>query len=276
MATKDQRGDAGGLTLVVANEAIAGSELLESLSDHLGGEGGRVFVVAPTLASSAFRHYAGDIDDAIGPAKERLARTLEELRAAGIDADGEVGDADPMMAIADELQKLDPERVLLVDHRDGDGAFAEHGLLEQAKRDLDLPVTELVVEGGAARPHVLDVKETRGTAGRDRGRRPTGNWPPLSGRNVAGIVVAVVGTIVLAVLAADCADNHDGGDIVGACAARVLIAIGFSLVNLAHVVGLLLFQSVSYEGLWSRFFARLSLFGTPLAVVVSLLLGLAV
>jgi hypothetical protein len=47
-----------------------------------------------------------------------------------------------------------------------------------------------------------------------------------------------------------------------------------ALVNLAHVVGLFLFQSVGYEGLWNRFFARLSLFGTLAALAVSLMLGL--
>ncbi|HEX6229477.1 MAG TPA: hypothetical protein VFZ41_08480, partial [Solirubrobacterales bacterium] len=88
------------------------------------------------------------------------------------------------------------------------------------------------------------------------------------------ILVALIGTLVLALLAADCASG-DEGEIVGACAARILIAIGVALINLAHVVGLLLFQSAGYEGLWSRFFARISLFGTPTAVVVSLLLGLA-
>jgi hypothetical protein len=44
-----------------------------------------------------------------------------------------------------------------------------------------------------------------------------------------------------------------------------------SLVNIAHVVGLLLFESVGYRGLWERFFARLSLIGTPAAIIVSLL-----
>jgi hypothetical protein len=42
-----------------------------------------------------------------------------------------------------------------------------------------------------------------------------------------------------------------------------------ALVNLAHVVGLFLFQSVRYQGIFSRFFARISLIGTPIAVVVS-------
>jgi hypothetical protein len=40
------------------------------------------------------------------------------------------------------------------------------------------------------------------------------------------------------------------------------------------VVGLFLFQGVRYEGVWQRFFARLSLYGTPIAVVVSLVLYL--
>jgi hypothetical protein len=261
-----------GRVLVVANEAVSGEELRESLIAHLGSRESRVFVVAPALASSALHHYVGDVDGAIGPAAERLDRTLEELREAGIDADGEVGDSDPMVAISDEIQKFHPDRVLLIAHRDEEGAFAEQGLLEQAQRDLDLPVTELVVDRGSGDPHVLDVKESRGIAGRKRGPRPTRNWPPLNARNVAGILVAVIGTIVLALLAADCADK-DGGAIAGACAAKILIAIGAALINLAHVVGLLLFQSTGYEGLWSRFFARLSLYGTPTAVVVSVLLG---
>ena len=39
--------------------------------------------------------------------------------------------------------------------------------------------------------------------------------------------------------------------------------------------GLFLFQSVRYEGIFSRFFAKLSLIGTPIAVVVSAVLVLA-
>jgi hypothetical protein len=273
MATDAVRGERA---LVVANEAVSGEELRHSLISHLGDRRGPVFVVAPALATSALHHYMGDVDDAIGPARERLDRTLAELRKAGIEADGEVGDADPMQAIADEIEKFHPDRVLLVAHRDEEGAFAEQGLLAQAQRDLELPVTELVVERSERAPHVLDVKETSGARpGRGRGWRPSGNWPPLSTLDVAGIVVAIVGTIVLALLAADCAAGEDG-EISGACAARILIAIGLALVNLAHVVGLLLFQSAGYEGLFSRFFARMSLIGTPTAIVVSLLLGLAI
>jgi hypothetical protein len=269
----------GGRALVVVDEALAGEELREALVSHLGRDVGQVFVVAPALAGSALAHTMGDVDQAIGPAEERLRRTLAELRRAGIEADGEVGDAEPMLAIHDEIEKFHPDRVLLVAHRDAEGAFAERGLLEQAERDLDLPVTELVVDR-ADSPHVLAVQETEPGAGRRKGWRPSYNWPPLSRRDIAGILVAIAGTLLLGALAADCVGAAGGvgdfeeGRLDAACAARMLIAMALALINLAHVVGLFLFQSVGYQGMWSRFFARLSLIGTPTAIAVSLALGL--
>jgi hypothetical protein len=272
-------GNGGKRALVVANETVAGDELRERLLGELSDGTGKVFVVAPALAGSALKHYMGDVDEAIEPAGERLRRTVEGLRDAGIDAEGEVGDSDPMVAIGDEIQKFHPDQVLVVAHRDEDGAFAEQGLLEQLERDLDLPVTELVVESERSEPQLLDVERTEAGAARDRGWRPSGNWPPLTGRNMVGILVAVLGTLLLGILAAQCVGHSHGSNLeedrLGAvCAARILIALAMALINLAHVVGLFLFQSVRYEGVFSRFFARLSLIGTPIAVIVSLLLGL--
>lgn len=263
----------GGRALVVADAAVAGEQLRNALVSRLEQGIDSVFVVAPPLAGSALEHYAGDVDAAIPDARARLQETLEQLRAAGLDADGEVGDADPIQAIKDEVLKFDPDQILIVGHRDEEGAFAEQGLLEQAQRDLDLPVTELFVEAGKTSPRVLDVERTEAGAGRGEGWRPSGNLPPLTKRNVVGIIVAIVGTLLLGALAAECfAGSSDHDDWI--CAARTLIALAFALLNLAHVVGLLLFQSVRYEGLWSRVFARISLYGTPLAVLVSLGLGL--
>lgn len=271
-------GHGGSRVLVVADEAVAGSELRDRLLAHLGKEAGTVFVVAPALVDSGLKHTLGDVDDAIAPAGERLKRTLAALRDAGIDAAGEVGDSDPMVAINDEIQKFHPDQILLVAHRSEDEAFAERGLIEQVERDLDLPVVELVVDRSSA-PHVVDVKETEPVAGRKKGWRPSYNWPPLSRRDLGGILVAVLGTLLLGALAADCvgeASGHDfeEGRLGFACAASILIALAMALLNLAHVVGLFLFQSVGYEGMWNRFFARISLFGTPTAIAAVLLLRL--
>jgi hypothetical protein len=266
--------------LVVVNEQVVGSELRDVLVAHLDKGISEIFVVAPALADSGLKHTMGDIDEAIEPARKRLRGTLQELRDAGLTADGEVGDSDPVQAINDEIIKFDPEQILVVAHRDDEGAFAEKGLLEQAERDFDLPVTELVVNR-EDEPEVLDVKSSKPVAGRKQGWRPSYNWPPLSRRDVIGIFVAIVGTLALGGLAAECVGDATGANdleedrLGAACAASILIALAMALINLAHVVGLFLFQSVGYEGIFSRFFARLSLFGTPAAVVLVLGLQLA-
>ncbi len=271
---------AGKRALVVANEKIGGEQLVGSVLGHLGPGVEEIFVVAPALADSALNHIMGDVDAAIPAARERLEATLDEFRKAGVEARGEVGDSDPIQAISDEIVKFDPEQILVVAHRDEEGAFAEKGLLEQAERDFDLPVLELVVTHEQD-PELLDVKSTKAVAGRRKGWRPSYNWPPLTRREIGGILVAVIGTILLGVLASKgVADSHGNGNdheenrLGAEAAAAVLIALGMALINLAHVVGLLLFQSVRYDGIFSRFFARLSLYATPVAVLISAFLVL--
>ena len=46
--------------------------------------------------------------------------------------------------------------------------------------------------------------------------------------------------------------------------------MGIALINMAHVVGLTLFESVHYRGGWETFFRSLALVGTPLAVAANL------
>lgn len=278
----ETRTSAGKRALVVANEKVGGERLVGSVLGHLGEDVEEVFVVAPALADSALGHIMGDVDAAIPPARERLETTLREFHKAGIEARGEVGDSDPIQAISDEIVKFGPDQILVVAHSEDEGAFAEKGLLEQAERDFDLPVLELVVTH-EAEPELLDAKSTRRTAGRRRGWRPSYNWPPMSRRETAGILVAILGTLLLGVLAAKgVADSHSNGHdheegrLSAEAAAAVLIALGMALINLAHIVGLFLFQSVRYDGTFARLFARLSLIGTPIALIASAVLVLVV
>jgi hypothetical protein len=268
------RTQTGRRALVVVNEVVSGEELTTSLVNHLGQGVEEVFVVAPAMPESGLEYLMGDIDDAIPPARERLEQTLGQLNEAGLNARGEVGDSDPIQAIRDEITKFDPEQIVVVAHRESESAPPEKGLLEQAERDFDLPVLELVVDR-EPEPDVLDVKSTKPGAGRRRGWRPSGNLPPLSKRDVFGIVVALVGTIALGLLATKGVSNsesngndHEENRLGAEVAAMLLIALAMALINFAHVVGLFLFQSVRYDGIWSRFFARLSLYGTPLALVI--------
>jgi hypothetical protein len=130
----------------------------------------------------------------------------------------------------------------------------------------------------ATEPDLPDPE--RNTPGEPAERARTHNLPPFTGRDWLGIAVAIIGTIALILLAADChdptlKDEEQGRNflkLAEGCSVRALIAGAFFLINLAHVVGLLLFESVGYRGAFEKFFARLSLYGTPLALIVSALI----
>jgi hypothetical protein len=103
--------------------------------------------------------------------------------------------------------------------------------------------------------------------------RASQNLPPLSRMDMAGIAVAGLGTAALIMIAVISAGGEHG-NYSAVTIARTLIATGMLLINMAHVVGILFFESVDYHGPFQRFFARLSLFGTTTAVIVSLAIGL--
>jgi hypothetical protein len=103
--------------------------------------------------------------------------------------------------------------------------------------------------------------------------RASGNWPPLSRMDIVGIAIAGLGTAALILIAAITAD-HDSGSYDAITIARILIATGVLLINMAHVVGIFFFESVDYHGPFQRFFAGLSMLGTTVALIVSLAIGL--
>ncbi len=264
--------------LVVANEAIAGESLGRAVLDGLrgasAGEPAEVFVVAPALVDSALKHHMGDVDDAIQPAEHRLQQSLSWLREHGFNARGEVGDSDPLIATSDEVQKFQPGRILMIKHAEEEAAHAETDLTARAERDISQPVAEIIVESRNGEPQVVDLARTKPGAGRAKGNQTSRNLPPFTKRDVVGILVAVIGTLVLGALTAayvgeDQSRNLEAGNLDGFRPFVALIALGMTLINLAHVVGLIFFQSTRYTGPFESFFARMSLLGTPIAVAIA-------
>ena len=262
-----------GKCLVVADQVLRGDQVRDRLISELGGNPAEVFVVAPALVEKALDHHMGDVDDARVVAQKRLEETLEELRGAGIKAEGEVGDSDPVLAISDEVAKFNPDRIFLIAHTESEELYAEHNLLPRLERDFDQPVTELIVEGEGQEQHVVDVEETEPVAGRAKGDQPSENLPPMTPRDIVGIVVAIVGTLAIGVLAAGgAAQDQSGfleeGRLDGLGPAMLLIALFVALINMAHIVGMIFFQSVGYEGPFEKLFSRLSLYGTPIVLLL--------
>jgi hypothetical protein len=103
--------------------------------------------------------------------------------------------------------------------------------------------------------------------------RASQNLPPLSRMDMLTIAVAGLGTATLIMIAVISAGGEHG-HYSAVTIARTLIATGVLLINMAHVVGILFFESVDYHGPFQRFLTRLSLYGTIGAIIVSLAIGL--
>ena len=73
---------------------------------------GRVLVVAPAL-NSRLRRWLSDEDDARLRAAELMEAHVEQLERKGIHAEGRVGDADPLLAIADALSTFPADRIII-------------------------------------------------------------------------------------------------------------------------------------------------------------------
>lgn len=104
-----------------------------------------VRVIAPAL-NSRIRHWLSDEDEARRRARLRLAATLESLCAAGIEADGRVGDADPLQAIDDALVEFHPEEIVIVTQPDRHSHWTTRDLSGQARRRFAQAVVQIVAE----------------------------------------------------------------------------------------------------------------------------------
>src|SRR5438874_250303 len=101
--------------LVVANETVAGRELLEHLHARADEVDTHVLVVAPAL-NTRLRHLFADVDRAREEAEVRLTGSIESLRAEGITARGAIGDSDPVRAIEDALFEFEADEIVISTH----------------------------------------------------------------------------------------------------------------------------------------------------------------
>jgi hypothetical protein len=257
------------LLAIVTNDPL-GPESLGEIRN--GNEEVDLRVVVPAVEANPFRHTLGDIDEPRQEAQARLGRILGELRKNGIEADGEVGDPDPIQAAQDALLKEPADEIVIFEHEQAQARWFEEDLLEKAEAGLDPPLRMVILHSDRdGAEHIVDV-ETAGAGTHDPAEGHevgTAYLPGLSRGDVAGMVAGILGTIVAAVLAAALA--ADKGEVTGTAAAAIGIAIAVALINMAHVVGLTLMESVRYRGGFAKLFRYLSLIGTPLAVLVNLI-----
>jgi GABA permease len=136
--------------LVVANEAVGAPELLRELRERAGGRRTRVLVVAPVPAAPA-AEWTGDAGDAPDVARQRLETSLQSMRSAGLEAEGQVGEIDPVQAVEDAVRTFAPDELVVATHPDGRGNPYEAGLVERLRGEFAMPLTHVVVDLDADR-----------------------------------------------------------------------------------------------------------------------------
>jgi hypothetical protein len=116
--------------------------------------------VVPALTSTPLEHWASDVDGALEEARQRLHESLRTMETAGLNARGDVGDHhEPSAALEDALRFFAADEVIISTHPPHKSRWLERGVVEQARREVPLPITHVVVD------LEVEARETTGAAG---------------------------------------------------------------------------------------------------------------
>jgi hypothetical protein len=129
--------------LVVADERCATPSFARDLRADAGGRPLSVFVMAPVLESRVGQLVEDQrsYDDAT----RRLDELVDGLKRADIDASGEVGPHDPLLAADDGLRQFPANEIVFVTHPEGEANWAERGIVASARSRYSQPVKHITV-----------------------------------------------------------------------------------------------------------------------------------
>jgi hypothetical protein len=151
--------------LVVANETVGGSKLLEAIEQRLKRGPIRCTVICPQ--NQPRKGYVIYDDSVRTAASIRLDLTLERLREMGVEATGEVMDPDPYLAVQDALRIYRPDEIIISTYPYPRSGWLRRDLVERISQYAKLPVEHVVVDlrEEAVRHTLVVANETIG--GRD-------------------------------------------------------------------------------------------------------------
>ncbi len=134
--------------LVVANETVVSKALVELIEETAQGSNVVVTVLAPV--NQPRQGYVVYYDTRRAAARRRLDKTLELLRSAGVHANGIVVETDPVSALRDAIDQLEPHEVIVSTHPQQKSGWLRRNAVEQMRRVAgELPFRHLVVDIGA-------------------------------------------------------------------------------------------------------------------------------
>jgi hypothetical protein len=131
--------------LVVANETAVSTALVQLLEQKAADSPVHVTALAPV--NQPRQGYVVYYDTRRAAARRRLDRTLDILRTAGIPSNGVVVEADPVSALRDAIDQLEPDEVIVSTHPQKQSGWMRRNMVEQMQRvSGHLPFEHVVVD----------------------------------------------------------------------------------------------------------------------------------
>src|SRR5688500_14271903 len=130
--------------LVVANETVGGSALIDAVRKRAEQGDLKVTVICPQNDPKG--GWVIYDDAARGAADNRLQTTLAQLREVGIEANGEIMDPDPYSATMDAVHAWGPDEVIISTHPETRSGWMRKDLVARIEDDSGLPVEHIVVD----------------------------------------------------------------------------------------------------------------------------------
>jgi hypothetical protein len=125
----------------VANETIAGRELMEAVEERAADDVRFVLCVPQSRPKSGLVIYADAVFEA---AQIRVDLAVEVIRSMGMRAIGEVGDPDPYSAALDAVHEYRPQEILISTYPATRSGWLRHDLIDRVRDATGLPVTHVV------------------------------------------------------------------------------------------------------------------------------------
>jgi hypothetical protein len=130
--------------LVVANQTLGGDVLRQEVQSLVRDGPCSFHVVVP--ATPPHEHLTWTEGEAVVLAKERLEHALTMFRGLGVEASGEVGDKNPVLAIDDALRHHAADAIVLSTLPPGRSRWLGNHLPKKVERRFRLPVHHVVAE----------------------------------------------------------------------------------------------------------------------------------
>jgi hypothetical protein len=131
--------------LVVANETVVSPTLVQAIERRADGNPVQVTVVSPV--NQPRQGYVVYYDTRRAAARRRLDKTLDLLRAHGIPGTGVVVEADPVAALRDAIDQLEPDEVIVSTHPKQKSGWLRRNAVDQMRRVAGpLPFEHIVVD----------------------------------------------------------------------------------------------------------------------------------